>query len=141
MGSPKTSPTGLKSLASLEKELACWRTRDYWRIECDNPERTEALTIKNAIGEQTRKKAARTRPGVLARFVNEWLYSGTYQDGKTEYHTRTYQICDNARVTIDDRNEYAVKEYGITAENNDVETVLRGIRDYLEEQSFAEVIP
>lgn len=67
--------------------------------------------------------AARTRPGVLARFVN------------------MYSIFDSARVTIDDRNRWSVKEYGITSDNNDVETVLRAIRDYLEEMSFSEVIP
>lgn len=99
------------------------------------------MGLRNAIGEKTREKAARTRPGVLARFVNEWLYSGHYQEPESEHHKRKYAIYDSARVTIDDRNRWAVKEYGITSDKNDVETVLRAIRDYLEEMSFSEVIP
>ena len=99
------------------------------------------MTLKNAIGEQTRERAARTRPGVFARFVNEWLYSGHYQEPESEHHSRTYAIYDSSRVTIDDRNKWAVKEHGITAEANDVEHVLRAIRDYLEEMAFSEVIP
>ena len=99
------------------------------------------MTIRNAIGNQTLERAAATRPGVLARFVNEWLYSGHYLTPEKTAHTRKYAIYDSARVTIDERNQYAVREHGITADNNDVETVLRGIRDYLEEMAFAEVIP
>jgi hypothetical protein len=99
------------------------------------------MTLKNAIGEQTRERAARTRPGVLASFVNEWLYSGHYKDPETKYNTRTYTIRDSAKVTIDERNKWAVMEHGITAEKNDVEHVLRAIRDYLEEMAFKDVIP
>ncbi len=99
------------------------------------------MTIRDAIGEQTRERSARTRPGVLARFVNEWLYSGHYQEPESKHGSRMYRIYDSARCAIDDRNEHAVRQHGITSDKNDVETVLRAIRDYLEEMAFSEVIP
>lgn len=99
---------------------------------------------KHPIGPETQRKAANTQAGRLASALNRVLYSAdTYSVSLPQSSGMIDRWCAEVRVY----NGHSGKlPDGVPASCGnddyfDTEELMRAIRDYLEFQSFLEVIP
>ena len=102
--------------------------------------------ITDAVGPRTRKRAAKTVPGVMARIMNEIIYNQYVTSGPDDDHMVKFVVANNQRVTLEKKPYFKLfgvevdeHKFGVTAKV-DVDKFMREVRDYFELMSYKEVI-